>query len=304
MNKAEALKILGLSEGASETDIKKAFKKQAAAHHPDVNKEEDATEKFKIINEAHQYLQSGVEDHNFNPFHSDMQPRQRIVLEQIHLTTTISFKESVLGCKKDIKYNRKNKCNECDGRGAFLIHNGCNKCNGSGQISRRQGNMQFSMTCDLCHGRMKTEKCKKCTSGLIDSESSVQVSVPGGIQNGNTLRLQGMGHFLGSTNHIFMNMEQFSDVYLSVNVIQDPILKIVDNDVICPLSISLSEAVKGCTKTVSTIIDNKEIKIPIKSRHKDEIVIPSYGVNRKGNQRVILNVEYPDNIDELIEGTS
>jgi molecular chaperone DnaJ len=310
MNKSEAYKILELSEDASDEDAKKAFRKLAAQLHPDRNKEPDAEEKFKLVNKAYQYIQSGdaknedmYPSHNYhNPFQSVMPQRRNTILDQIHLNTVILFKDSVLGSKVDIKYDRKIKCDNCEGRGFFMIHNGCTFCKGTGQITQTQGNMQFTRTCEHCHGSRKTEKCTKCSNtGLLDSQSSVQVSVPGGILNGNTLRLQGMGHFMGANNFMgFIQGDQYSDVFLTVNVVQDPDLKIVDNDVVYNLNISLLEALTGANKNVRTILDNKDIVINPKSKNKDEVIINSLGVNRKGNQRVIINIDYPENIDELV----
>ena len=61
MRKSEAYKILELSETASKEEVKKAFKKLAKIHHPDINKTPDAENKFKSINEAYQ----AIENNNF-----------------------------------------------------------------------------------------------------------------------------------------------------------------------------------------------------------------------------------------------
>ena len=310
MNLHDAYKELNLSEGATPEEAKKAFKKAAAKYHPD-NKDSGNEEKFKKINEAYSTIQSGKVDNdsveqNWSPFQGfgpfvqqvNFAKQRQINIEHIQLETTISFKESVLGVKKEIKYNRKSRCNNCDGNGQFKLNNGCKKCGGSGTIVSQNKNMVFSQTCDQCRGRTSTQNCTDCNgSGSIDSETSLQVSIPGGIQNCNILRLQGMGNFVGSS---FMG-EQSTDAYLRVIVIQEPGLSIDGQDVVSSLNISLLEALIGCDKTVKTILGEKTVKINPMSKNKEEVIIETAGVNRKGNQRVILDVEYPKDISKLIE---
>ena len=98
-----------------------------------------------------------------------------------------------------------------------------------------------------------------------------------------------------------MNTEQRTDVHLTISVVPHSKLKLVGNDVVLSFPISLLEALSGCVKNVETISGFKEITIKPKSRNNEEIIIPNLGVNKQGSQRVILDVSYPDNIDELIE---
>ena len=56
MSKRDYYEVLGIPKNASDSEIKKAFRNQARQYHPDVNKNEDAVEKFKEINEAYQVL--------------------------------------------------------------------------------------------------------------------------------------------------------------------------------------------------------------------------------------------------------
>ena len=305
----EAYTTLGLPETASEDEVKKAFRKLAATYHPDVCKDSDAEARFKKINEAHQVITSGKssdpEDRiparsPFNPFDDFFRANQSSFhpADNISLTTTISFKESVLGTKKDIKFSRKTKCASCNGQGKTLLNNGCSKCGGRGSIVEKRGNMIFTHSCDKCQGRSQTLPCKPCSGqGVLDSEVSVSVSIPGGIQNDNILRLHGMGHYVGSS---FMFQEQCTDVHLQVSVIPEPELTLEGMDVVFTLNISLLEALQGSEKQVKTIDGKQNVKIMPLSKNRDEISLPKMGVNKVGSQRVILNVQYPDQIDPLI----
>lgn len=300
MNLKEAYSILELSPDASPEEAKKKYKELTKKMHPDINKAPDAHETFVKINEAYQVVSSGKStdqnirsSHQGNPF-----GRQVVVnVSNISLQTTISFKESVFGCKKDLKFNRKVKCQECDGHGEKAINNGCEKCGGKGQVVARQGSVIMIQTCDKCFGRSEAISCSNCNeTGMLEAEASVNVTIPGGIEDGNVLRLQGMGHFAGT----FGPFDQHTDVHLRVTVQKDENLSLSGMDVIFNLEISLLNALQGCQKTVNTVLGKQDITIKPLSKNKEEVIIPKLGVNNIGNQRVILDVKYPDNIDKLI----
>jgi len=302
----EAYKILGLTPGVNAEETKKQYRKLTKEFHPDINKDAGAEDKFKKINEAYQIVSSGKStdraeqiqwqqgQNPFNPFGHQQQQKQ---VNHIEAKTTISFKDSILGCKKELKFNRKTKCKDCNGHGEIAKNNGCEKCGGKGQVVTRHGSSIMIETCTKCYGKNQADPCNTCNSeGTLDAEVIITVSIPGGIQNGNILRLGGMGNFAGN----FGPIDQHSDVYLHLNVTAEKGLELQGNDVVMNLSISLLEALKGCQKSVKTILGNKDIKIKSKSKNKEEVVILHLGVNQQGNQRVILDIEYPENIDNLI----
>lgn len=309
MNIREARSILELSEGVSQDEAKKKYRELTKKYHPDINKEPGAEDKFKKINEAYQVVSTGKStdreepqrQSTWNPFatrgpigfsfHKEKQ------VEIIHIHSTISFYDSVVGSKSELKYKRETKCNSCEGQGVTAINNGCDKCGGKGKIVSQQNNVFVIRDCDKCMGRMKTQSCPVCSaSGVLESDVSVNVTIPAGIENDNILRLSGMGNFAGN----FGPIEQYSDVYLHIKVTPEPGLSIEGADVVSTLNLSLLEALKGCKKNVKTIMGDKEINIKPMSRNKEEISIPRLGVSKIGSQRIILDVQYPDDIDKLI----
>jgi molecular chaperone DnaJ len=310
MNLREAYSTLELSEGTSLSDAKKKYRELSKKYHPDVNKDPGSEDKFKKINEAYNRIQKGEDDpvdfaasHNpfdpfngFNPFNRT-KPKQYQVTN-IVIDTNISFQESVLGSKKEISFKRKSKCQPCNGQGESIIDNGCTNCKGKGQVTSMQGNMIFVQTCNKCYGKVKTSACTNCgSSGLLDSEVTITVTIPGGVMDGNVLRLAGMGNFAGQ----FMSADQYSDVHLYVRVSKDSELSLEGTAVISKLEISLLEAIRGCAKTVKTVLGNKEIIIKPLSRNYDQVIIPNMGVNRIGDQKVILDVKYPKNTANIID---
>lgn len=304
----EAYNILGLSPGAAPEEAKKQYRKLTKEFHPDINKEAGAEDKFKKINEAYQVVQTGKgtdpEDRrptHQNPFSNFHRQYYSQIMEQpdnIDVNTTISFKESVLGCKKEVKYSRLAKCQICGGNGEVRRNNGCKKCGGKGQTVIRQGPSVMITTCSECFGKSEVDSCSTCAGdGTVNTDVSVHVSVPAGITDGTTLRLQGMGHYAGS---VFGFAEQYTDALCHVTVTPENGLSIEGRNVVSQMKISLLEALEGCTCTVKTIYGDKEIVVKPQSRNREEVIIPHCGVAGMGSQRVVLDVQYPNDIDKLI----
>lgn len=310
MNFKEACSILEIPLGTSPEELKKKYRELTKKYHPDINKEAGAEDKFKKINEAYQVVSTGKStdrenvihrQSGFNPFnpfdHFNRQQSHQRIVSHIELHTTISFKDSVLGCQHELKFNRQTKCGDCDGQGEKILHNGCLKCNGMGTITGQRGNIIFQQTCDQCRGNHQTEPCTKCSmTGILDVESSVSVNIPGGIANNSILRLGGMGNYAGN----MLGMDQYTDAHLHLHVTPDTDLSLQGTDVVSNLEISLLEALRGTTKNVKTILGESTIDIKPMSRNKDEVIISRMGVGRVGNQRVILDVKYPDDVNKLI----
>lgn len=304
----EAYNILGLAPDTSPEDAKKQYRKLTKEFHPDINKDPGAEDKFKKINEAYKVVSTGqgtdredVAYHRqsgfnpFDPFNRQGAPRRTVTHVELH--TTISFKDSVLGCNQELKFNRQSKCADCEGQGSHALNNGCQQCGGQGTMTMQRGNMIFTQTCSKCYGHRQTENCNKCSStGVLDMETSVSVNIPGGILNNNVLRMSGMGNFAGG----IMGMDQYTDAHLHVHVTPDAELSLQGSDVVSNLEISLLEALRGSTKTVKTVLGESQIDIKPMSRNKDEIIISQMGVNRLGSQRVILDVKYPKDVNSLI----
>lgn len=303
MNLKEAYTTLEIPEGSSEAEAKKKFRELSKKLHPD-NKDTGDEAKFKKINEAYQRIQAGEDDPRESytqgtPWSNIRPQRQQVVeLTNVDVGVTISFKEAVLGTKKEIKYPRQAKCRNCGGNGEIKLNNGCQKCGGKGQVIHRQGNMVAIATCPDCFGKTNVTECNVCKgNGLVDTDVSVHVSIPAGVLDSTTLRLQGMGNYAGSVMGI---MDQYTDAFCHVTVIPEDGLRIDGQSVVSDLTISLLDAIKGCERSVKTIHGRKTAKIKPHSRNKDEVIIPHCGVAGQGSQRVILDVQYPKNTDKLV----
>jgi molecular chaperone DnaJ len=321
MDISEAYNILGVDKSISDEDLKSRYKKLAKDHHPDLHP--DQAETFKQINAAHQLIQEyrehpekfqprspfgggnpfsgfGVNIQDiFNNLNNEPQQKQ-INLPPIVFNIEITFQESILGVSKELKYTRCIKCDTCNGVGSEMISNGCKNCDGFGRITRRSGNTVFTSSCNKCQGRGTTKKnCATCIGRAVkDMDIAGSVNIPPGTKNTDVLRLQGAGHYTG--NSIFG--DAYGHVSVNIKVLPEDNMLLVGTDVVSTLKLSMADALIGCKREVNTVLGLKEIEIVPMSRNNEEVEIKGCGVaNTNGTHRVVLDVEYPENTQELIE---
>lgn len=195
MAKRDYYEVLGVPKGASTEEIKGAFRKLARQYHPDVNKEADAEEKFKEINEAYGVLSdqdkrarydrfghSGLGDMGGMPDFATMDfsdifeeilggfgfstgrqsrrsPRRG---RDLQMSVTLAFEEAVFGAEKEIEFQRDETCSTCSGTGAEpgTSPTRCATCGGQGEVRQvRQtflGQMVQTAVCPACNGRGET----------------------------------------------------------------------------------------------------------------------------------------------------
>ncbi len=317
MNKDQAFKIMELSPGASEEEIRKQFKKLAAKYHPDINKSPEAEAKSKEISEAFNYLKNPPPDPIYSDFHTyssdpfnyqndpffsmydfvnkTYQKEVKFHTSQpINLNIDLSFEESILGCSRQLKYKKNVQCAGCKGSGNIKENTICVNCNGRGQVTSTAGTITVVRTCDKCYGLGKTlVKHSDCKGqGSISKDIDITVKIPGGLQGGSQIRLNHGGHFVNG---------QYTDAFIKISVKSDPEMKLVGLNVMSTLSISLLESLKGCTKKVRTVKGEVDLVIPPKQLHQDNVDLSGYGANGENCHRFILNVNLPSNTDKLIE---
>lgn len=317
MNSIEAAQILGLKPGYTDDELNSAFRKLAAKNHPDVNKNSGAEVQFKRINEAYQLLKQGgttssrnewtgsvkwstsVNDFRDAFFHSVFYRNPfTSVKQEVKAHINISFSESILGTTKEVKYNRKVQCSECNGK-CYYTHTTiqkCKKCAGKGE--RTYGSDTKIMPCTTCKGTGNAREkkgCAKCKAiGTVTEECVVPLQIPAGINSGAKIRNIGQGDYI-------VGFGKYNDAEFLINVNKDTELNRHGMNVISVIKLPLIDALKGTLREVRTIAGTKTLKITGPRKHGDQIVASGLGVPPRGDHVFFLNVEYPDNIDNLIE---
>jgi len=328
MNRAEALKILGLDASASDEDIKKQFRKLAAKKHPDVNKEENAEEEYKKLSSAFEYLKdpksyhssSGHwEQHDFSNL-NDFINRARAsggmggmggmggfggfnvnrpiaTPPAVRSHVRISFNESVLGCEKKIDIKRHTLCDKCSGIGKEIMNAPCPGCGGTGGKNETFGNgfqrVAVHTQCGQCMGIGKLlKKCDGCNDGFNQEEAELEIQVPGGVQDGWTLRVRGGGNILGRAR---------DDAFVKISVDSDKDMTLEENNVSSKLELTLYEALAGVTKKVRTVKGEKDLKVRAGVRNREKIRLAGYGVPNRGDHFFVLDIKYPKDVSKLME---
>lgn len=168
--------ILGIDRGASEDEIKKAFRKLSVKYHPDkwANKSEkeqkEAEEKFKEVNAAYQILSDADKKQQYDMFgtvdglggnsgggfggFSDMfkdmadmfgfgggrqrrQQHTQMKAEKLIVNVPLTIEEVLKGCKKKVQFTRTKRCGTCCGHGGSKVET-CSVCHGTGMFTRTQ----------------------------------------------------------------------------------------------------------------------------------------------------------------------
>lgn len=308
--------VLGLNKKASDEEIKKAFREKALEYHPDRNKELDAPEKFKRINEAFQVLSDPVKRarydqgptthfDNLNPFGFgfDWQMKKSRRGERIVLEKHIPLEQVLTGIDTEITYLRKNKCSSCKGDGGDLEI--CGACNGKGVQVLRNASITIQRSCDQCgsSGKRVTNKCQDCGgSGLSSSISeTLGIHIPVGIESGNELIFRNRGHEGWPAGDL---------VIVVVVDKHDLFQRISQGDLLCEVPVSYTQLVVGDQVDVPTISGEiATFKLPAGSQPNTRFRLAKQGLpqsmdpfqkgeKRRGDLYVEVKLEVPSNLSD------
>lgn len=214
----------------------------------------------------------------------------------------ITLKESVLGVKKEISYNRSSTCKECKGTraepGSKIIN--CSVCNGKGSVTKEMrtifGSFAQKATCENCEGtgKIPEHKCKSCHGvGVKTSKETVAIQIPSGINNQETIRVNGYGdHLSGKPN---------GDLFIHVAVKKDDRYTREGNNLITSLNIPLSLSLLGGSVELETFFGKASVGIPPLTKNKTNIIVKGKGVpvssfGKSGDMIVSVQTELPNKL--------
>jgi molecular chaperone DnaJ len=321
---------LGVARDASESDIKKAFRKLARELHPDVNGHDpEAEDKFKAAAEAYEVLSDperratydrygpeGLRNGGFQPsgfgsfadifdaffgggdgFGGRSGPAQG---GDVAVTAAIDLTQAATGASVEVAYEAVVRCQTCNGNGAEpgTPIETCERCGGAGQlraVTRTPfGQMVRATVCDACggDGKVPRQPCKTCRGrGRTVDRLTVAVDVPAGIADGQRIRLGGRGH-AGEQGG------PPGDLYVLIRVEQDERFVRDGDDLVTVVDVPAPHAALGTTVEVPTLDDPAELEIPAGTQPHDVFVLRGKGMpalrrGRHGDLRVVVNVVIP-----------
>jgi len=218
----------------------------------------------------------------------------------------ITFEEAIFGCKKEIELTLKDECQTCHGSGAKpgTTPVTCPKCNGKGRIVYTQqslfGQMQNVQTCPDCQGTGKIikEKCPDCYgTGYTASKKRIEVTVPAGIDNGQSIRIPGKGE-------PGVNGGERGDLLVEVTVSRHPIFKRTETTIYSTVPISFATAALGGTIRIKTVDGDVEYEVKPGTQTDTKVRLRGKGVpmirnkSIRGDHYVTLVITVPEKLNE------
>ena len=213
----------------------------------------------------------------------------------------ITFEEAAKGCTKSFDFYRNENCEACKGTGAKPGTSPvtCQMCHGSGQIRQSGGWMTTVRTCPTCGGTGKViqEKCSSCGgSGRTRVRRTATVKVPAGIDNGQTIIMNGQGEpgLRGGPS---------GDLYISISVKPHKLFRRDGYNLRLDLPISFTQAALGAEIDVPTLDGSVKYKIPEGTQTDTEFRIRGAGIQQlrssgKGDLVIHVRVEIPKRLTE------
>lgn len=350
-DKRDYYEVLGVQKGASDDEIKKAYRKMAKKYHPDLNPGDAEAEKnFKEVNEAYEVLSDSDKKARYDQFgHAGVDPNYGAggggygggfgggfdfgdlgdIFDMfgggfggfggsrranpnaprrgadLHTSLTIDFFEACKGARKEVRVTRQETCDACHGNGCEPGHSPqtCPECNGTGQVRVSQrtplGVIQTSRPCSRCGGKgtVIDHPCKTCGgSGKQSRTKTIEVNIPAGIDDGQTLAVRGQGN-AGS------NGGPAGDLTVTVTVRPDVLFRRDGFDIWCDIPVTYCQAVTGDKLVVPTIDGKVEYPMPAGTQPGTVFRLKGKGVQRlngrgRGDQFVTMVVEVPKNLNK------
>lgn len=344
--KRDYYEVLGVEKGATDDEIKKAYRKLAKKYHPDMNPgDKEAEQKFKEANEAYEVLSDSQKRSRYDAYgHAGVDPSYGAgggggyagfdggfgdisdIFESffggmggmgggarrrgpqpgsdIQMSMAISFEEAAFGVTRQVDVPKIDQCDACGGSGAErgTTAEKCPTCNGTGQVRVSQrtafGSFSTARPCTNCGGTGKIIKspCKQCGGkGKVRRTRKVDVHIPAGIDDGQTVYLRGQGN-AGDQG------APAGDLLVTVTVRPHPIFERQGSDVYCEIPITFTQAALGAEIEVPTLYGKVSYTVPEGTQTGTMFRLRDKGMPRvqgsgKGSQFVTVTVEVPKKLN-------
>jgi DnaJ homolog subfamily A member 2 len=290
----------------------------AIKYHPDKNKEENASEKFKEINEAYEVLSDPEKREVYNRFGKEglqgqmhgnpfgnmddifsqlFRQHTQVHVPPIQISIPCSLEELNNGVSKTVSFDKKVTCDECKGKGGKDVMK-CDQCQGRGMISRVQNmgfmTMNMQQPCPKCHGdgNMIKDVCNTCKGQKHgDKKTSIILNISPGTASNTKMVYKHQGHELEN---------QKGDVIFLITEVPHPFFTRQNENLMYKKKISLCDALCGTTFDIKHL-SGEDIRITLDSviRPNDNKIIPNKGIANKGNLVINFEIEFPDVTPEM-----
>ena len=328
--------LLGVARGASDVEIKKAFRGLARELHPDVSDAPDAQERFREVVEAYEVLSktetrelydryghAGLRSGGFQPGHFDFgslsdlfaaffgddlltgRAERRGRGADLVASVEIELIEAATGVTRPVPFQVAVTCTRCGGDGAEpgTEITTCPTCSGTGrlqQVSRSVfGEFVRTQACPTCGGtgRKIEQPCEQCDgAGRVLEERTLDVDIPRGIHDGQQIRIGGEGH-------AGLLGARAGDVYVQVHVRPDPRFVREGDDIFSTADLTITQAALGATLTIPTLDGDEQLEFTAGTQPGEIRVLRGRGMPvlqgfGRGDHRVLVNVVVPRHLTD------
>ena len=342
MDKRDYYEVLGLKKGATEQEIKSAYRKKAKELHPySVLSDENKKKMYDQFGHAgvsgngpsNPYGAGGTYT-NFDPsdfgfgdifdsifggmgggfsgFGGGRSSNRPSRGSDILMHLNLEFEEAIYGCEKKFNLDVVEDCEACHGHGGFEKEE-CETCHGTGSVTRQQntilGSFMSKTTCPDCKGKGYTYKrrCSECNGkGKVKVNKKITINIPEGINTGDRQRLTGKGN-------PGINGGENGDLYIEFIVKKHRYFERNEDDIYIEVPLTLTESILGCKKDIPTLYGNVKINVPAGTNSGDTQRIKGKGVDNKyrrvkGDMYLVFKVYTPNKLTreqkDLIERLS
>lgn len=222
----------------------------------------------------------------------------------VRASVRITFEEAVFGVEKELEVTLKDECTHCHGTGAKpgTSPETCPKCGGKGQVVFTSqsffGTVRNVQTCPDCNGSGKIikEKCPDCHgTGYIASRKKIRVTIPAGIDNGQSVRIRDKGE-------PGVNGGPRGDLLVEVVVSRHPILQRQDVNIYSTVPMSFAIAALGGEVVIDTVDGKVVYEVKPGTQTDTKVRLKGKGVPylrnsaERGDHYVTLVVQVPEKL--------
>jgi molecular chaperone DnaJ len=340
--KRDYYEVLAVSKTATAEEIKRSYRRLAMKYHPDRNAGEGRAEaevKFKECSEAYEVLSDETKRARYDQYghagvsashdYSHMEAADIFSMFEdifggfggngargskgatrgatrgfdLEVQVELTLAEVATGTEKTIEYERQDMCETCKGSGAKAGSSPvvCVQCGGQGRIAQQGFGGMFRMvtTCPNCRGRgtVVRDHCPNCGgTGRQLKKRAVTIKIPGGVHEGQAVRVVGEGE-AGEGG------ARPGDLHCYITVKAHPIFTRHNNDLVCQVPISFTQAALGAVIDVPTLKGSEKLDIPHGSQHGEVFKLrgkglPDHRSNRIGDELVQILIEIPKKLND------
>lgn len=194
----------------------------------------------------------------------------------LQIAVTLDLREAATGAEREVTIQRHKNCEVCSGSGAApgSKPETCEYCGGHGQVVQAQGFFRVQTTCPGCRGSGKVirNKCEECRgSGLLPERVQRTLTIPAGIDNGQSLCLRGEGEPGPQGGPA-------GDLYVEVRVKEHSIFHREGQHLICEVPVSYTQAALGSTINIPLLVGQIDLKIPAGTQAGEVIRVRGKGM--------------------------